>query len=73
MENTKRCSVRPSNHAADQLVERGITEYELFEAFVRGAKRAIGVKILCEYKGIEVVYKQFPCNYFVITVYHKTR
>lgn len=68
-----RCSLRPSGHAKDQMIERGIAKEEVISALLRGAKRVFGEKVISGFAGIEVVYKQLPCNYFVITVYDKKR
>ncbi|MBI4043836.1 MAG: DUF4258 domain-containing protein [Candidatus Diapherotrites archaeon] len=71
MENFARCAFRPSKHAKDNMLERGISKQEALDAIHCGSKRVFGNKILTSYRGIEVVYKQFPCNQFIITVYEK--
>lgn len=69
---TARCSFRPSSHAKDKMIERGISKEEILETILKGAKRAFEEnKIISFFKGFEVVYRQFPCNYFIITVYWK--
>ena len=55
------------------MIERGIAKEEVISALLRGAKRVFGEKVISGFAGIEVVYKQFPCKYFVITVYDKKR
>ncbi len=70
--STIRCSFNPSYHAKDQMIERGISKEELIEVIQRGAKRIYGSKIISALKKMEVVYKQQPCHYFVITLYLKT-
>lgn len=66
-----RCAFRPSKHAKDAMIERGISKDDILEAILKGAKRIFGQKILSTFRGFEAVYRQFPCNYFVITVYFK--
>ena len=66
-----RCSLRPSQHTKERMILRGITKDEILEAIEKGPKRQFEAKIVVSYKGFEVVYKQYPCNYFVITLYWK--
>ncbi|MBU0662029.1 DUF4258 domain-containing protein, partial [Candidatus Micrarchaeota archaeon] len=69
MESPKRCKFRPSRHAKDKMIETGIAKIEILEAVLRGAKRKLENKIISTFGGFEVVYRQLPCNYFIITVY----
>ncbi len=66
-----RCEFRPSRHAKDKMIETGIAKLEILDAVLRGAKRKFQDKIVSTFKGFEVVYRQLPCNYFIITVYWK--
>ena len=68
-----KCSFRPSKHAKDKMIETGISKIEILESVSRGAKKAYGKKIISTFKGFETVYRQLPCNYFIITVYWKNR
>jgi hypothetical protein len=65
------CSFRPSAHAKSRMIQRDLEKKEIIEAILKGPKRIHENKIIATYKNFEVVYKQFPCNYFVITVYWK--
>jgi len=71
MELFKRCSFRPSKHAKDKMIETGISKMEMLEGILKGAKKVFKDKIIATFKGFEVIYRQLPCNYFVITVYWK--
>jgi hypothetical protein len=63
------CEFRPSKHAKDQMVLRGISKREIMDAVLKGAKRLQGEKIVGIYGKIEVVFLKKPCHYFVITAY----
>lgn len=65
----KRCALRPTKHAKDQMVRRGISKEEILEAILKGAKKINGRKIITLFRKLEVVYIQKPCQYFVITPY----
>lgn len=65
------CRFRPTSHAKDRMIERGIARDEAVDALMKGAKMKRGHKILTRYRGIEVVYVQKPCNYQVITLYRR--
>jgi hypothetical protein len=67
------CSFRPSVHAKDKMIERGISKYEIIECIAKGVKKVFKTKIISLFRGFEVVYKPLPCNYFIITVYWKKR
>ena len=71
MVSYNKCKFRPSIHAKDKMIETGISKFEILDAILRGAKRTFGNKILSTFGGFEVIYKQFPCNYFIITIYWK--
>ncbi len=73
MESSGRCSFRPSKHAKDKMIETGIPKWEMLDAIFKGAKRKLQNKIISTFKGFEVIYRQMPCNYFIITVYWKNR
>ena len=66
-----RCSLRPSQHTKERTILRGIDKEEILEAIEKGPKRFYENKIIVSYKGFEVVYRQYPCNYFIITLYWK--
>ena len=65
------CSFRPSEHTKIRMIQHGIEKKQIMEAILKGPKRIYENKIVVVYKGFEIVYRQFPCNYFVITVYWK--
>ncbi len=65
------CTFRPSAHAKDRMIERGISRREAVEAISRGAKRRNGPRIFAKHRSIEVVYVQRPCTQFVITLYRR--
>ena len=73
MGSPSRCKFRPSMHTKDKMIEIGIGKLEILDGILRGAKRVFGSKIVSTFKGFEVVYRQLPCNYFIITVYWKNR
>ncbi len=74
IERETRCSFRPSTHTKDKMIDRGISKDEILEAIQKGAKRFTqDGRIIALLHDYEVVYKPFPCNYFVITVYIKNR
>jgi hypothetical protein len=62
------CEFRPSTHAKDRMIERGISRREAVESMVKGAKRCDGPRIFTRLRGIEVVYVQGPCTSYVITL-----
>lgn len=70
---TVKCSFRPSLHAKDKMILTGLSKWEILEAIIKGAKKVFRNKIITTFKGFEVVYRQLPCNYFIITVYIKNR
>lgn len=70
---SSRCSFRPSKHAKDKMIETGISKIEILDGILKGAKKVFREKIISTFQGFEVVYRQLPCNYFVITVYWKHR
>ncbi|MBN2067587.1 MAG: hypothetical protein JW744_03920 [Candidatus Diapherotrites archaeon] len=55
------------------MIETGINKFEILESLLKGAKRTFHNKIVSSFKGFEVVYRSLPCNYFIITVYWKSR
>jgi hypothetical protein len=65
------CKFRPTAHAKDRMIERGISRSEAVDAVSKGAKRRRGCKIFSQYRGIEVVYVQRPCNQNVLTLYRR--
>ena len=65
------CKFRPTQHVKEQMIERGISKAEITDGIVLGAKRTDGRVILSLHRKIEVVYRQKPCNYYVITTYRK--
>ena len=69
---TVRCKIRPSGHAKTKMISYGFETDIVLEYILKGAKRIEEDKIIASYKGIEIVYKQRPCNYSIITVYWKT-
>ncbi len=69
---TVRCKIRPSGHAKTKMISYGFETGMMLENILKGAKRIEEGKIIANYKGVEIVYKQRPCNYFIITLYWKT-
>jgi hypothetical protein len=65
------CEFRPTTHAKDRMIERGISRREAVEAIVKGAKRHNGPRIFSKLRGIEVVYVQRPCTLFVVTIHRR--
>lgn len=65
--------MRPSAHAKTKAIVWGFERENITEAILKGAKRIEQDKIVATYKGFEVVYKQYPCNYFIITLYWKVK
>ncbi len=65
------CEFRPTTHAKDRMIERGISRQEAVEAIGKGAKRRNGPRIFTHLRGIEVVYVQRPCTSYVITLYRR--
>jgi len=65
------CEFRPSHHAKDRMIERGISRVEAVEAIAKGAKRRNGPRVFAQLRGIEVVYVSRPCNDYVITLYRR--
>jgi len=64
-----KCTFRPSRHAKDQMVLRGISKREVVDCMLKGAKRLDGKKMIALFGKVEVVFLKRPCNYFVITAY----
>ena len=73
MVSSNGCSLRPSMHAKDKMIETGINKTEILESILKGVKKALHNKVASTFKGFEVVYRPLPCNYFIITVYWKNR
>ena len=74
---TERCHIRPSAHAKDKMIAWGIEKGKVLECILKGAKRierdtTLGDKIVARYREFEVVYKQKPCNYFIVTALYLT-
>jgi len=73
-----KCRLRIHPHASDQCVERGISEKELNEALIRGAKRKtislskLRTKNFINYKRMEVICISKPCKNSIQTVYVKS-
>jgi hypothetical protein len=65
------CRFRPSQHAKDRMIERGISRSEAEEAIGKGAKLRRGQKVFSRLRGVEIVYRKMPCNHHVITVYRR--
>ena len=65
------CAFRPTNHAKDRMIERGISRDEADETIARGAKLRRGARVLSRLRGIEVVYRPGKCHYHVITLYRR--
>jgi len=63
--------MRPSRHAEDRMIERGISRAEAIETIAKGAKRRKGRKVYTQLRGIEVVYEARPCNQLVMTLYRR--
>ena len=69
-----RCRLRPSRHAKDKMIEWGFSKETIIDAILRGPKRLSSEgRIEIDFKGLRVVYKQFPCTYFVITIHWRYR
>ena len=63
------CKFRPTIHAKNRMIERGISKDTAIEIILKGSKRYIKKKVFARLKGIEVLYVQKPCNFHVITIY----
>lgn len=58
-----------SNHAREQMVERGISKYEIEEGIAKGAKELqMPDKIRFHYRYYTVVAKKINDDFIVITV-----
>jgi|GEM_PF-1116078 len=66
------CELRPTAHATEMLIERGISKGEAFETILKGAKKAHGKKVTALFRKTELVYRKIPCHYIVITAYRET-
>ncbi|MBS3060912.1 MAG: DUF4258 domain-containing protein [DPANN group archaeon] len=64
-----KCTIQPTRHAKDKMIERGISKQEVLDAITKGAKRRQEYKIVSRYRWVEVVFIQKPCHYYLITVY----
>jgi len=61
--------IRYGKHAREQMVARGISENEVYDAVKSGSKHLqYPDKIVSKYKYFSVVYKKIGENIFVITV-----
>lgn len=67
------CKLKPTKHATNAMIERGISKFEALEVISKGAKKAQGRKIITLLRKIELVYLKFPCQYIVITAYREVR
>lgn len=64
------CSVVPSEHARHEMIDDAITNDEARDAIVQGIRRPHkDKKILARLDGIEVVYKEKPCHWWILTAY----
>ncbi len=63
------CKLRPSIHARDMMIERGISQSETIETINKGAKKLHKKKVVSFYRNIGIVYKKKPCNIFIVTAY----
>ena len=60
--------IRYGKHARLRMVERGVSELEVRNAIIKGAKRNQDGKIIASYSYFEVVYKKINSEMYVITV-----
>ena len=60
--------IRYAKHARLRMVERGVSEMEVRNAIIKGAKRNQNEKIIASYSYFEVVYKKINSEIYVITV-----
>ena len=60
--------IRYGKHARLRMVERGVSEMEVRNATIKGAKRNQNDKIIAAYSYFEVVYKKINSEIYVITV-----
>ena len=65
------CELRPTSHATEMLIERGISKGEVLETILKGAKKARGKKVTTMFRKIKLVYRKIPCHYIVITAYRE--
>ena len=65
------CAYRPSRHAKDQMIERGISREEAMEVIMKGAKHLKDRNILSGYRRTVVVWRKVPCQFFVLTMYRR--
>jgi len=61
-------NIRYGKHARFRMVERGVSEMEVKNAIIKGAKRNQEDKIIASYSFFEVVYKKVNSEIYVITV-----
>ncbi|MBI5252875.1 MAG: DUF4258 domain-containing protein [Euryarchaeota archaeon] len=64
-----KCEFRPSIHAKNQMIARGISKKEIMDCILKGAKRLQGKKIIGIFGKVEAVFLKKPCHYYVITTY----
>ncbi len=62
------CKIRPSGHAQDMMIERGVSRREMVETINKGAKKLRKKTIISFHRNIEVIYKKKPCHLFIITI-----
>jgi len=60
--------IRYGKHARLRMIERGVSEIEVRNAIIKGAKRNQNGKIIASYSYFEVVYKKVNSEIYVITV-----
>ncbi|MEW5760291.1 MAG: DUF4258 domain-containing protein [Candidatus Thermoplasmatota archaeon] len=65
------CLFRPTLHAKVQMIERGISKFELIDVISRGAKRRQGQKVISHLRKIEVVFIPKKCNLIILTTYRR--
>ena len=60
-----------SQHAKEQMIDRGFSKKEVEECLINGAKTIQNGKIISTYMDYRVVYKMINKTYFIITIMYR--
>ncbi len=66
------CKLKPTAHATEAMIERGISKTEALDTVLKGVKKVCNKRITSVLRKIKLVYCKLPCQYIVITAYRET-
>ena len=60
-----------SQHAKEQMIDRGFSKKEVEECIIKGTKDLQDGKIISTYRDYKVVCKKIKEKYFIITIMYR--